>query len=73
MKIFICCLETNVILDIEFKHPTLEVCVAVSFTKIWGTHWSIDGLNTDEDWLNISANSYVIYKFYMTVNYNWLT
>lgn len=73
MKIFICCLETNVILDIVFKHPTLEVCVAVSFTKIWGTHWSIDGLNADEDWLNISANSYVINKFYMTVNYNWLT
>lgn len=72
MKIFICCLEKNVILDIEFKHPTL-VCVAVSFTKIWGTNCSIDGLNTDGDWFNISASSYVINKFYMTVDYHWLT
>jgi len=35
----------------------LEVCVTVSLTKIWGTNWSIDGLNTDEDWLNISARN----------------
>lgn len=43
----------------KFKHPALEVCIAMHFTKIW----SINCFIIDKEWLNNFASSSVINMF----------